>query len=238
MTCYNHSELKRTVEPYIKQEDEGKYRCKTCQKLFKATAFVEKHVANKHPELTKTLEELPFFNNFALDPYRIQPLREPPPQQAPPGHYGGPGGLVTGGPGGHDYRGGPGGGGGQGYAHPPPYANGGGYAYDGYGHPAHRGGPGGGRLSDRMGGPGSHDGEAGLPSGVGLPAKPMLDGPLQAGSGGGGGGRSGGGGGRGVPGVLPPPPPDAKEDPRAAQGRRVSYHDMDLVAEGDVELQY
>jgi len=32
--------------------------------------------------------------------------------------------------------------------------------------------------------------------------------------------------------------PDAKEDPRAAAGRKVSYHDMDLVAEGDVELTY
>lgn len=36
----------------------------------------------------------------------------------------------------------------------------------------------------------------------------------------------------------PPPPPNAKEDPRAAAGKKVSYHDMDLVAEGDVELTY
>jgi len=39
-------------------------------------------------------------------------------------------------------------------------------------------------------------------------------------------------------GVPPPPPPDAKEDPRAAAGRKISYHDMDEVAEGDVELTY
>jgi hypothetical protein len=32
-------------------------------------------------------------------------------------------------------------------------------------------------------------------------------------------------------GAVPPPPPDAKEDPRAAAGKRISYHDMDLVAE-------
>jgi hypothetical protein len=47
--------------------------------------------------------------------------------------------------------------------------------------------------------------------------------------------------GRGASGTgagAPPPPPDAKEDPRAAAGRKVSYHDMDLVAEGDVELTY
>jgi hypothetical protein len=50
--------LTKAVEPYIKQEDEGKFRCKTCQKLFKATSFVEKHIANKHPELVKVLDEV------------------------------------------------------------------------------------------------------------------------------------------------------------------------------------
>jgi len=44
--------------------------------------------------------------------------------------------------------------------------------------------------------------------------------------------------GRAATGPPPPPPPDAKEDPRAASGRKVSYHDMDDVAEGDVELMY
>src|ERR1700722_11317442 len=44
--------------------------------------------------------------------------------------------------------------------------------------------------------------------------------------------------GRGGNGAVPPPPPDAKEDPRAAAGKKVSYHDMDLVSEGDVELTY
>ena len=48
----------RSVEPSIKQEDEGKFRCKTCQKLFKATSFVEKHIANKHPELVKQLDDV------------------------------------------------------------------------------------------------------------------------------------------------------------------------------------
>ena len=54
-------ELSKAAEPFIKQEDEGKFRCKTCQKLFKATSFVEKHIANKHPELVKHLEEVGFF---------------------------------------------------------------------------------------------------------------------------------------------------------------------------------
>jgi len=35
-----------------------------------------------------------------------------------------------------------------------------------------------------------------------------------------------------------PPPPDAREDPRAAAGRKVSYHDIDRMVEGDVELSY
>jgi len=51
-------ELSKAVEPHLKQEDEGKFRCKTCQKLFKATSFVEKHIANKHPELVKQLDEV------------------------------------------------------------------------------------------------------------------------------------------------------------------------------------
>jgi hypothetical protein len=64
ITCYilrSHnlsSELSKAAEPYIKQEDEGKFRCKTCQKLFKATSFVEKHIANKHPELVKSLDDV------------------------------------------------------------------------------------------------------------------------------------------------------------------------------------
>ena len=81
---------------------------------------------------------------------------------------------------------------------------------------------GGRRLSDRIGG--MAPGEA-----HGLPPKPMaaMDASPTSGR---KNGRSGG--------PPPPPPPDAKEDPRAAAGRKVSYHDMDLVAEGDVELQY
>ena len=52
-------ELAKAVEPLVKQEDEGKFRCKTCSKLFKATSFVEKHVTNKHAELIKQLDEVP-----------------------------------------------------------------------------------------------------------------------------------------------------------------------------------
>jgi hypothetical protein len=80
-----------------------------------------------------------------------------------------------------------------------------------------------------------------IPASAGLPAKPpvSIDQPLNdevrvrrsVSS-----RRSTRGGDSGGP--PPPPPPDAKEDPRATAGKKVSYHDMDLVAEGDVELQY
>ncbi|KAI5122188.1 hypothetical protein M0805_007085 [Coniferiporia weirii] len=238
-------ELAKAVEPHIKQEDEGKFRCKTCAKLFKATSFVEKHVVNKHSELVRQLEDIPFYNNFALDPQRIQPFTHYPQpvgngQGAPPQAYGfqnvpqpymdhGRGGAPA------SY-----------YPYPPPYpsyANGHAdpYVQPFYAYPppllpqparSLRDEPplsagGGRRLGDRIGGyaPGhSHEHPA---HGIeGLPAKPVAT--LEPGP----GGRRNG---RGPP---PPPPPDAKEDPRAAAGRKVSYHDMDLVAEGDIELTY
>ena len=34
----------------IKQEEENKYRCKECNKLFKAPEFVMKHITVKHGE--------------------------------------------------------------------------------------------------------------------------------------------------------------------------------------------
>lgn len=96
------------------------------------------------------------------------------------------------------------------------------------------------RLSDRISGYAQGVDppvEITVPAAAGLPAKPVmaLDAPL-------GGHEANGRKGSRRPGAggapLPPPPPDAKEDPRAAAGKKVSYHDMDLVAEGDVELTY
>ena len=48
--CMLCSELTNVAKPLIQVEDEGKFRCKTCKKLFKAAPFVEKHILNKHPE--------------------------------------------------------------------------------------------------------------------------------------------------------------------------------------------
>ncbi|KAF9076653.1 hypothetical protein BDP27DRAFT_1313687 [Rhodocollybia butyracea] len=237
-------ELSKLVEPHIKQEDEGKFRCRTCQKLFKATSFVEKHIANKHPELVKSLDDIPYFNNFALDPHRIQPFAHPPAavgnnSQAPPQAYGIQSNNITNNFG--EYGRMP-------YPYPPGYPPpGNGYwgdygppgkgFYDGYPPPPSQrrdesvnGRP---RLSERLGV------FADIPANAGLPPKPpaALDTALSAGNMTNNPRRRNGGG-QTLGGPPPPPPPDAKEDPRAAAGRRVSYHDMDLVAEGDVELTY
>lgn len=62
-----YSELTRATAEWIKQEDEGKFRCKTCNKLFKASTFVEKHIANKHSSLlTKELREVSVYFTFDL----------------------------------------------------------------------------------------------------------------------------------------------------------------------------
>lgn len=103
--------------------------------------------------------------------------------------------------------------------------------------------PSGRRLQERMGGYASTS-HLTLTGVEGLPPKPVAAIESNANEMGGlGGERGGGGGGRrrgraSIGGPPPPPPADAKEDPRAAAGRKVSYHDMDDVAEGDVELTY
>lgn len=237
--------------------------------MFKATSFVEKHIANKHSELVKGLDEvsqvseckiqsftkpvqLPFYNNFALDPHRIQPFAHPPPvvgnsQGPPPQAYGIKGPAANHVP--MDEYGRPIQYHGANYGpnYPAPYASGGQWDHYGYQYAGAYPPPSGRRdeslnarrLSDRITGyaPG-YDAplDTSMSVAAGLPAKPMV--PmvaLEAGSGvRRGNGRSVGNGG----GPPPPPPADAKEDPRAAAGKKVSYHDMDLVAEGDVELTY
>lgn len=186
--------------------------------------------------------QLPYFNNFALDPHRIQPFSHPPPpvgnsQAPPPQAYGLQGPAYP--PAGDYGRPPPH----YGSYYPPPYVNGAPY-HDPYGYPyppaaypppqlPRRDEPVGRRLSDRLGGfaPVQDYGSesvAPAPASAGLPAKPMaaLESlPVPTGR---MNNRTG----------PPPPPPDAKEDPRAAAGKKVSYHDMDLVAEGDVELTY
>jgi hypothetical protein len=181
--------------------------------------------------------QIPYFNNFVLDPHHIQPFTHAPQptggagQAPPPQAYG----L-------------------QAPAYPPPDYGRGGAHHGGFvGYPPFWGEPysypsghptgylpprreegNARRLSDRISGyaPGYDASEMlAAPASAGLPAKPPA--MLEPGPGGRRGGRTGS-----MSGALPPPPPDAKEDPRATAGKKVSYHDMDLVAEGDVELTY
>ncbi|WWD22896.1 hypothetical protein CI109_107391 [Kwoniella shandongensis] len=68
------AETKKLCAPLIKQEEPSKYRCKDCNKLFRAPEFVIKHIAVKHPEVMKPkLDDLALLNNFVLDPQHLQP---------------------------------------------------------------------------------------------------------------------------------------------------------------------
>ena len=179
-----------------------------------------------------------------MDPHRIQPFAHPPPtagnsnNQPPPQAFGiqAPSfhtGEFARGP----YYG----------AGAPPYPPGGYPYHNGFwegGHPGGYPGPypsgassrrdegSGRRLSDRISGFAPTEGGTSIVAGAaGLPPKPRLaalDSALTSGSGPKRANRTGSMSAGGVP---PPPPPDAKEDPRAAAGKRISYHDMDLVAE-------
>ncbi|KIM25618.1 hypothetical protein M408DRAFT_331147 [Serendipita vermifera MAFF 305830] len=76
-------ELQKHLRDQYKEEDEGKYRCNACAKMFRNAGYVCKHIANKHPELVgeQFTYDTQIYNNFALDPHRIQmpPANPPPP---------------------------------------------------------------------------------------------------------------------------------------------------------------
>lgn len=88
-------------------------------------------------------------------------------------------------------------------------------------------------MSERLGGFASYDG---------LPPRPgsvLEAGPGAVGNRGGRGRRDSVTADSMASGTSPnAPPPGAREDPRAAAGRKVSYYDIDRTAEGDVELTY
>lgn len=46
-------ETHKLTAPMVKQEEASKYRCKECNKLFKAPEFVVKHITTKHGETIK-----------------------------------------------------------------------------------------------------------------------------------------------------------------------------------------
>ncbi|KAK9237193.1 hypothetical protein V1525DRAFT_426457 [Lipomyces kononenkoae] len=64
------------ITAHIKQEDEGKFRCKVagCTKLFKGEDFVRKHIEKRHHEWIESLEaDNTLLNNYVLDPCRLLP---------------------------------------------------------------------------------------------------------------------------------------------------------------------
>lgn len=61
---------------YVKQEDEGKYRCRVqqCTKLFKAEEFWKKHLDKKHTEWLHAIElDAQLVNAYVCDPTRVHP---------------------------------------------------------------------------------------------------------------------------------------------------------------------
>ncbi|RPA82808.1 hypothetical protein BJ508DRAFT_207943, partial [Ascobolus immersus RN42] len=80
--------VEEEMQKNCKIEEEGKYRCKvqTCSKLFKGEGFWRKHVEKRHKDWIEKIElEAQLINNYALDPSRVQPPKQPdmPMGQAP-----------------------------------------------------------------------------------------------------------------------------------------------------------
>jgi hypothetical protein len=89
-----YRESKKVAAPHIRQEEATKYRCKECNKLFKAPEFVVKHVIVKHPDLIGDQldnvsciicrsdmtadRQIPVFNNYVLDPQHAHPQANAP----------------------------------------------------------------------------------------------------------------------------------------------------------------
>lgn len=54
---YN-SELPFIAKDQYRQEEEQKFRCLTCGKMFKSAGYVCKHISNKHPEFLRDNEAM------------------------------------------------------------------------------------------------------------------------------------------------------------------------------------
>ncbi|TIA92317.1 hypothetical protein E3P99_00631 [Wallemia hederae] len=73
-------EVTAVVTKLIKKEDENKFRCLECTKLFRAMEFIEKHILNKHSAVidVSKLDDIMAFNNYIRDPNRVNPLPDIP----------------------------------------------------------------------------------------------------------------------------------------------------------------
>jgi len=75
-------EIHRLCQPQITDEGAGKFRCKSCSKLFKAMNFIEKHIWTKHGEVInqESIQRIRYLNNYVLDPSHTTP-QPPTPQE-------------------------------------------------------------------------------------------------------------------------------------------------------------
>ncbi|KAL1920543.1 uncharacterized protein VTP21DRAFT_920 [Calcarisporiella thermophila] len=218
-------EMDRFLTENIDDREQGKFRCKICNKPFRGPEFVRKHLNLKHAEKVKEHEDsIDFLNNFIRDPgHMTQPTGTAPPIPFFPPMF--PPGMI---PPGMEFA-------------IPNGAAPGGLPPTGIAFMPFEGIP-------RIGFPAfPAPGEAGWP-----PQPPGAAGGVRGAGGFGpipmlshhrglGGGRyhpyqrlSGRGGLRASQESLPPPPGGARSDPRQIQ----SYVDLDAPAEGDVEIKY
>jgi len=63
----------------IEQEDEERFRCELCSKMFKASIFVKKHIETKHADpvvnaIKRKALETQYYNNYINDPTRFFPF--------------------------------------------------------------------------------------------------------------------------------------------------------------------
>lgn len=65
-------ELKKLCAPLIKQEEQSKYRCKECNKLFRAPEFVIKHITTKHTDVTQgRIDDVSCCNTFLASCFSV-----------------------------------------------------------------------------------------------------------------------------------------------------------------------
>ena len=65
-------EVEKFLNKNVKKEDDSKYRCLVCSKMFKGDNFVKKHIGLKHTERIEEIKEMAKYrNSYARDANRI-----------------------------------------------------------------------------------------------------------------------------------------------------------------------
>lgn len=54
----NQRSYRERISGNFLKEDEGKFRCRICDKLFKSQTYVENHILNKHPDIVRPSEAM------------------------------------------------------------------------------------------------------------------------------------------------------------------------------------